>query len=100
MESKRRYEHLLASIEAELREDRPAHPEAGIRTKLCSCGSLDVDEYHSALDRAGTNGDVLQGGGYVTLAEDREHVIAAIEYVAEHSDEPRAFVREANRWLG
>lgn len=99
MDSERRYQHVLACIEANLRKDRPAFPEAGVRTSLCSHGSLDVDEYERTLEVLTGNGDVLQGGGYVTLHRDREHAVDSIEYVVEHADDPRAFVREANRWL-
>jgi hypothetical protein len=77
--------------------NKRAITDRAVRTKLVAHGELDPESYQKALRALVEQDEVIQGETYLTPVVDSRWITEAIEYVAEHSDNPSEFVANANK---
>lgn len=99
IDAKRRYNRVLSATDASTPDGKPACLERTVRLSLVAHGDVEIDAYRRAFEAARDNADLIAGSDHVCRPVDRGDVTAAIEYVVEHADDPREFVRNANRWI-
>jgi len=99
MNSKVRYERVVETIRKNTGGTQPPLvSESAVRVTACSNGSLDVDDYETALEAAVQRDDILRWHGQLAVAEP-EPLQAVIEAEAA-SDSPRkALIGRCNQLL-
>jgi len=99
MNSKGRYEKVVGTVRQNTGgKQPPLVSESAVRVCACSTGSLDVDNYETALEAAIENDDLLEWHGQLAVAEP-EPLQAVVEAEAA-SDSPRkALIGRCNQLL-
>ena len=88
MNSKGRYQKVVETVRQNTGgKQPPLVSQSAVRVTACSTGSLDVDDYETALEAAVQRGDLLRWHGQLAVAEP-EPLQAVIEAEAA-SDSPR-----------
>ena len=99
MNSKGRYQKVVETVRQNTGgKQPPLVSESAVRVTACSTGSLDVDDYETALEAAVQRDDLLEWHAQLAVAEP-EPLQAVIESEAA-SDSPRkALIGRCNQLL-
>ena len=99
MSSKARYRQVVGTVRQNTGgKQPPLVSESAVRSICCSAGSLDVDDYETALEAAVQRGDLLRWHGQLAVAE-LEPLRAVIEAEAASDSSRKALIGRCNQLL-